>query len=117
MEISLKPIDGGRRTEWLVNVTGPCSSPDATLGRGLGTGTGTGYAPLGVQHGRFTTSRHGTMPHEAITYHYTLSGRRVHNGYSGTFHYVETSTYTDPSIVCDSTVLHWTARPSARPFP
>jgi hypothetical protein len=116
MEISLKPIDGGRRTQWHVTVNGPCSSPDASLGRGLGYGSGDRYAPLSVRHGRFATSHQGTMGDEPITYHYTLSGHRVHNGYAGTFHYLEVSTYTDPSIVCDSTVLHWTARPSTRPF-
>ena len=117
MEIALKPIDHGERVAWLVNVTGPCSSPDVTLSRGLGTGTGTGYASLRVRHGRFTTSRHGTMPHEAIGYRYTLTGRRVHGGYAGTFHYTEVSSYSDPPVVCDSTVLHWTARPSTRPLP
>jgi hypothetical protein len=57
---------------------------------------------------------HGTMPHEAITYRYTLSGHRAHNGYAGTFHYVEVPTYTDPSIVSDSTVLHPDGTPTLR---
>lgn len=115
MDITIQVLSSGRSANWRIDVFGPCTEDDQ-LSRTVGTDAGNTPPDrrLRLRGGRFTLSKHATSPLSGLTYSYRLTGRAVHGGFVGTFHYYETD---HRGYHCDVPLLHWSARHTAGTFP
>ncbi|MBV9605150.1 MAG: hypothetical protein JO027_08585 [Solirubrobacterales bacterium] len=115
MDIELQVLPGDRRANWRVDVFGPCTE-HLTMGRTVGTDAGnTPQDPrLRLSGGRFTLNWHAYASLHPLWYSYTLTGHAVAGGFTGTFHYRESDHH---GYLCDSHLLHWSARRTSGSFP
>jgi len=90
MDIAIKVLHGGRRADWRVDVSAPCSVAEYSMG--ITVGTDAGSIPPDPQirfnHGRFVIARHGTSD-IGVHWSYTLSGHTVSGGFAGTVRYTQ----------------------------
>lgn len=109
MKIALDVLRGGSRAKWDVGVAAPCWT-DVGISNELGTDQAP-YRPLRIHNGRFRQSQHFAFGNPS---NYTLAGHAVPGGFVGTFVFRVFVSYANRW--CTTTVLHWKARHSSKPF-